>query len=259
MKPNDIELMKEWFLAYADSFIEKYPHAARELGLKKEHSLRVMNEMNAVSADLDCSAASAYAGRIAALLHDVGRFEQYAQYGTFADAHSVDHALLGLKVIHDNSLFESYNLNYADIISFAIENHNKLALPGHPDKEFLFVAKMLRDADKIDILRVVIGYYQNNDSEGVSAMLGLDDNDNMSDIVCRDILAGKTPRMEDCAGANDLKLLQMSWVYDINFPVSLQIIRERGYIDILKRHLPDVPMVREIYRQVNIRVDRLVS
>ena len=37
-----------------------------------------------------------------ALLHDVGRFEQYKRYGTFNDRKSVNHAALGVEIMKKN-------------------------------------------------------------------------------------------------------------------------------------------------------------
>lgn len=250
--------IQEWFYSYAESFIEKFPHSAEELHLKKEHSLRVMSEMETILEELACSEALSLAARIGALLHDVGRFEQYVRYGTFADAHSEDHALLGLKVIRQHAVLEQIQPYYAEMIRFAITHHNKLLVPCNTDEETQLMAKMLRDSDKIDILRVVTIYYQKGDAKSVSAMLNLPDDDSISDVVCRDVLNGKMPDVQDLASSNDLKLLQMSWIYDINFPVSLRIIKEHGYIDILKGHLPDVPVIEKIYNKVNSQMDHMI-
>jgi hypothetical protein len=37
---------------------------------------------------------------------------------------------------------------------------------------------------------------------------------------------------------NDFKLLQLSWVFDLNFPASFRLLLERGYIDRLAAALP---------------------
>ena len=48
-----------------------------------------------------------YTARAAALLHDAGRFQQYAEYKTFSDALSEDHAELGVKVIQNSGLLDN--------------------------------------------------------------------------------------------------------------------------------------------------------
>ena len=48
-----------------------------------------------------------------ALLHDIGRFEQYAKYRTFVDKDSVNHAELSVKVIDSNNILESLDLHFS--------------------------------------------------------------------------------------------------------------------------------------------------
>jgi hypothetical protein len=38
---------------------------------------------------------------------------------------------------------------------------------------------------------------------------------------------------------NDFKLLQLSWVFDLNFPESYVLMLERGYIEALAKTLPE--------------------
>jgi hypothetical protein len=45
-------------------------------------------------------------------------------------------------------------------------------------------------------------------------------------------------RLATVRSLNDFKLLQLSWVFDLNFPVSFRIIRERRLIEQLAATLP---------------------
>lgn len=42
------------------------------------------------------------------LLHDVGRFEQLRNYGTFIDAESIDHAMYGAQILFDEGKIRDY-------------------------------------------------------------------------------------------------------------------------------------------------------
>ena len=251
MTNKKLQHIEEWFIKYADSCIHEHPALAEELLLKKDHTFQVQDGGRTMAAELRCGEALTLMALAAALLHDVGRFRQFIDYGTFADSRSEDHAELGLKVIHEHSLLDDIEARHALMIEFAIRHHNKLALPAEGDEESLFLAKMLRDADKLDIFRVVTGYYRDNDSESLSAMLGLPDNDNISEKICKEILEGRIPRMEHLASCNDLKLMQMSWIYDINFPVTLRLIHQRAYMEMLYRSLPHLPVIKKIYNRIN--------
>ena len=101
------------------------------------------------------------------LLHDIGRFEQITKYGTFKDALSVDHAELGADILFKDNLFGNFvlqqetNLTLEEFnemkktVETAVRLHNKLKLPENMELETKTYAKILRDADKIDIFRVL--------------------------------------------------------------------------------------------------------
>jgi hypothetical protein len=44
---------------------------------------------------------------------------------------------------------------------------------------------------------------------------------------------------------NDFKLLQLSWVFDLNFPESFRLVRELRYLERLVALLPEETTVRE--------------
>jgi hypothetical protein len=50
---------------------------------------------------------------------------------------------------------------------------------------------------------------------------------------------------------NELKVLQMSWVFDINFQPTFAILKERNDIGKLAATLPDTPLLREALAFIN--------
>ena len=61
---------------------------------------------------------------------------------------------------------------------------------------------------------------------------------------------------------NDFKLMQISWVFDINFTPALQKVRDRGYIPAIIATLPASDELNSILNQVEeymIRIDQTVS
>ena len=49
---------------------------------------------------------------------------------------------------------------------------------------------------------------------------------------------------------NDFKLLQMAWIYDVNFPRTFEIVRERGYMEMIRDALPQSEKVSEMYATI---------
>lgn len=87
--------------------------------------------------------------QLCGLFHDIGRFEQYRKYQTYSDIHSTDHGDLGVSILkeHFNSI-ENY-----DLILFTTKNHNKLIIEETEDSKKLLFTKIVRDADKLDIMK----------------------------------------------------------------------------------------------------------
>lgn len=94
---------------------------------------------------------------------------------------------------------------------------------------------MLRDADKLDIWRVVTDYYKAAAANRNPAIeLDRPNLLRISDNICISLLQGKPADLEDVTTLNDLKLLQMGWVYDLNFPRSFRLLSERGYLETIR-------------------------
>jgi hypothetical protein len=196
------------------------------------------------------------------LLHDIGRFEQYRRYRTFVDSKSENHAALGVKIIEENRLLKEFGPDSAAIIRRAVACHNRLGVPEDGGEKFLLILRMLRDADKIDIWRVVTGYYHRPDnSRNPAVELDLPDTDDISDAVYRELAAGRSARMADLEVLNDFKLLQIGWVFDLNFPRSFELVLERRYLEAIRDALPrEDRRVEDIYSKARAYLeDRMLK
>jgi hypothetical protein len=63
-------------------------------------------------------------------------------------------------------------------------------------------------------------------------------------------LAKKIVKTEYLKTLNDFKLLQMGWVFDVNFSRTFQLIHERHYIEMIRDALPRSKKISEIYLTV---------
>ncbi|MBN2062538.1 MAG: HD domain-containing protein [Deltaproteobacteria bacterium] len=253
-----IRRLKNWFEAYVKGFYSDDPFIQKNMDLKAEHTLRVCEAILDIGRTLNLSSEDLCLAEVSALLHDIGRFEQFERYRTFSDYRSEDHAALGVKVIEGHHVLQDLEPDMANIILRAVEYHNRAALPEGEDDRALFFMKLLRDADKIDILRVVTDYYQNGGPDrNPSIELGLPDIDKVTDSVCSVLLRGKTAQMSKLKTLNDFKLLQIGWVYDMNFPRSFQIVRERRYLEkILDTISLRSDLVMEVYNRASAYLEQ---
>ncbi len=250
--------LKDRFEAYVHQFSSDDPIDQENIGLKVAHTLRVCEEIRDIGRSLDLCPEDLCLAEACALLHDIGRFKQYKEYGTFSDYRSEDHAALGVKVIKGNRLLDGLDSGTSEIILKVVGYHNRASLPPGEEERYLFFLKLLRDADKIDIWRVVTDYYQNRgDKRNHIIELDLPDTDQVSESVYNALMNGKLAKMSELKTLNDFKLLQLGWVYDLNFPRTFEIVRERGYLEKIRNALPkeSIP-VSEIYEQARSYLER---
>lgn len=243
--------LRTWFENYLHRFDVTDPDVRKNTDLKAAHSRRVCENIRDIGKSIALSRQDLVVAEAAAMLHDIGRFEQYQRYRTFVDHKSEDHAALGVRIIHENRLLEAFDQASADIIRQAVACHNRMTLPLDADAHSLLILKLLRDADKVDIWRVVTEYYQNSAANRNQAVeLDLPDNGNIAEPVYQALMRGNLVRMADMRTLNDFKLLQIGWIYDVNFRRTFEMIKENRYLDIIRDKLPQQsPRIDAIYER----------
>ncbi|MDP8228228.1 MAG: HD domain-containing protein, partial [Candidatus Electryoneaceae bacterium] len=83
--------IKEWVDDFTGQFMVDDEHITANLLLKLHHTYRVETEIKMLAESLALSTEDTYIARVIALLHDVGRFPQFAKYGTYSDRLSESH------------------------------------------------------------------------------------------------------------------------------------------------------------------------
>jgi putative nucleotidyltransferase with HDIG domain len=260
IKKETVSSFKTWFDDYAKSFYSGIPEDQRNIELKEAHTRRVCGEILDIGNTLGLDDEDLHLAEVMALFHDIGRFEQYSHYGTFSDLRSVDHAILGVKVLRKTGVLEMLDHSTADLILRCIAYHNRAFLPEDESARCLFFARLLRDADKLDILRVVTDYYQRKSGDRNGAIeLGLPDTLDISPEIYESLLAKEIVKTEYLKTLNDFKLLQMGWVFDVNFSRTFQLIHERHYIELIRDALPRSKTISEIYFTVRSYLEEHVK
>jgi putative nucleotidyltransferase with HDIG domain len=254
------DMFRNWFDQYVAGFTageDTAPDLATNIRLKKDHSKRVVKEMAWMAAQLGLDDQARDLADVMALFHDIGRFEQYARYRTFVDHRSENHAELGVRILRQHQVLDCLPPDQADLICRVISYHNRATLPDDDTGKCLFYARMLRDTDKLDIWRVLIDHYQRQGRDGNPAVaLGLPDTPDISDRVFEHVVNARIVEARHIRNLNDFKLLQIGWVFDINFLPALQQVKDRGYTDAICRSLPPSGRVTRIEQAVAAWFDR---
>jgi len=237
---NTLDYFRNWFKDYASSWSHKGEHALDAFSLKISHTSRVCDEIKCISESLGLSECEKNLSECVALFHDIARFEQYFKYGTFMDGKSEDHGDMGAEILEKEKLLDSLDEYTAEIILCAVKYHNKLEIPDGLNGENALYLRMLRDADKLDILKLAIDYYYREKTgyRNSALELELDDKTGISEGVLDEAIAGRKIRMSSMKSLSDFKILQMSWVNDLNFTKSRELFLARDYIGKIAATLP---------------------
>jgi len=245
MDRQELDNLKQWFSDYCRTFHTSNAEDQQNITLKQEHTLRVCDNMAEIARDLSLDEGRSMLAEAVALFHDVGRFPQYLKYHTFRDSVSVNHAALGARVLIENNVLGNALKREQDLIIRAVTLHNVFAVPEGLDRDALLFLKMIRDADKLDIWRVSLEYYTQSEAERASAVgLDLPDTDSYSPEVLESLRRTEMVQMSALKTLNDFKLLQLAWIFDLNFASSLRIVAERRTIERMAALLPDADEIR---------------
>jgi len=252
--------LKDRFEDYTAGFDSSEPIVQQNMTLKVEHTRRVCEAILTIGGSLDLSRDDMSIAEMCALLHDIGRFEQYQQYRTFLDHKSIDHAALGADVVQRLHLLEGVEPETAEMIVRTVKHHNRAALPENETPRGLLFLKLLRDADKVDIWRVTTEYYHRgfDHQRNRSIELDLPDEPQISDAVYDALINQTLAKMPDLKTLSDFKALLMGWVYDLNFPMTFQMVLEKKVLESIRGALPASSLrVDEIYGLARAYVEKM--
>jgi len=245
---------------YVDEYIKTFYSEDKEemLGIstKEEHTKYVTRNCRELAEHLGLDEHDVLLAELIGLLHDIGRFRQWQVYHTFVDANSEDHANLGLKVIVEIPFYKMLTKEEQEILLYAIGNHNKKEIAKTESQKKLLFAKIIRDADKLDIYRVLEPYLDVRVEFGNRLRFNPATNeDRFAEGFLEKFVNGEQVDYRLIETQNDRKLVRLMWAYDVNFSWTLQRIKSRGYIEKIINSLPKNAMVEKGVKKLNSYVD----
>lgn len=225
----NFELAEKSFQEY----LKNYDINDGSIALKIKHTYEVVKKSEYIAKGLKLDKENLKLAKIIALLHDIGRFEQIKEFGEFNDK-KIEHAEFGVKVLFDNGLIRKFikEEKYDDIIRKSIYNHNKFKIEESLNDIELLHSKIIRDADKLDNFRV-------KEKEKLEDMFPKIYNEKtinyetVSEKVYEDFIQHKCIKLEDRKTIIDYWVCVIAFIFDLNFKISLQYVKENNYIDIL--------------------------
>lgn len=216
----DLNKSKDEFIKYT----EKYDLNESKIEIKQEHSIRVMNISRKIAQELQLSQEEVDIATLIGLLHDIARFEQFKRYHTFRDAQSIDHGDLGVEILNKDIRKYIETDKYDELIKLAVKNHNKYKIQEGLDAKQKLFAQIIRDADKIDIIYEAIGIlWQKRQNEVEESTI--------TPAIFEQVLKNQLIKSEDKKTILDDVIAIVAFIFDINFKVSFEILKNRDYIN----------------------------
>ena len=227
----------------------KYTHmydlSVKENKYKYEHTLRVVEFAETICNNENFNDEEKNIALICSLLHDIARFEEWTKYNSWNE---IDHGDLGYDILNSNDYILKYvDKNYKDVVLNTVKYHNKRIIPEFLDEFTMKMVKIVRDADKLDILNTQYNPYNEK-----SLTLNMDyttqkklDENIIDNFISEKLLDRKlvTNIVEDI-------IFYLSYIFDINYKTSFKIIYDLRIIDIklelLKKLLFDESQIRII-------------
>ena len=251
----DLNKAKQEFLIY----IKKYDNTNFQIKRKIDHSFRVMELSRQIAESIGLNKEEIDLANLIGLLHDIGRFEQMTIYHTFNDNISIDHGNFGADILKKDNYIRNYitEEKYDDIIYTAIKNHNKFKIENNLDDTKLLFSKIIRDADKIDIL------YQGTCISWSNTIDEIENGKLVEESIRPFLEKRPVNRYKDfkqqSAQINHL-LTVLGFTFDFNFDFSYKFIKEKDYMNkIIDRFIFKDKETKELIEKVrsiiNIYID----
>jgi hypothetical protein len=241
MQKEDLDFFRKWFLDYVDHFSSTDSFIQNNIMMKIEHTGRVCENILLIAESEKVKEEGCRLAETIALFHDLGRFKQFMKYKTFKDSESENHALLGINILKSAGILSRLSLREKNLILKAVEYHNLIEIPRckEDSEELLFYSRLIRDADKLDVLRVVSENYDEKGKIRNPALeIYLPDTAGCSEYIITDILNNRMAKMGDVKNLNDLRLLRLSWVFDINFSTTFSLLKRHKYLNTIISSMP---------------------
>ena len=285
----DRKKVEDTFKKYTDN----YDTSDEKIKLKVDHTYRVAALSERIAESLGLNKEDTDLAWLIGMLHDIGRFEQLKNYGTFSDADSIDHAHYGVKLLFDEGLiwkfidemdmddlrnadnkFKNENIceRYLDsgkgkenskkdvaeldILKTAIWNHSAYRVEDGLSERVMMFCDIIRVADKIDILKV-------NYDVTLEVIYDVTTEELKNSKVTDEVM---NAFMEHHAVLRSLKKTPIdnlighaALVFELVYSESFKIVREQGYLEKMLSYVSNNPETLKQFKIMHRDMDEFLE
>lgn len=231
------------------SYVNAYDIRDEKVRLKIEHTYRVSDLCETIAKSLKLPEEDVDLVWLVGILHDVGRFEQLKNYGTFIDEQSIDHGEYGAEILFTQGKIRDYTEDASEdeVIRTAVRYHNAYRIPQLSDARTEELCHIVRDADKIDILKVNVDFPLEEIYNVTSGELR---SGRITGEVLECFKEEKAVLKKLKKSAVDNVAGHISLVYELVYPVSLELVRKQGYLEKLMDFPSEDPVTVEQFGEI---------
>lgn len=246
-----IEALRRLYDGYVDTYRLQDGALPRLMQLKRAHTGFVVKNAALIADGEGFGPLERETSLAAALLHDTGRYEQLKLYNTFRDSESVDHAVFSHDIVRERGWLNAAGVARPDAVLAAVLYHNRRELPDGLDSVTLAASQTVRDADKLDIFRVLQNEVDTTDWRNDSRAfwnLAVSAPPNPEVVSC--IEAGRPVDYQAIKSLADFVLIQVGWMISgLAYATSRRVCAERGHLAYRRNflhQLTDAPSVDRV-------------
>lgn len=261
MDTQQLNTIQNRFTEYAQGFFGQDNFINFNLHLKLCHSYKVQQESAYIAEELELSDHDQKLANVIGLLHDTGRFPQFVKYQTYIDAKSESHSEMGIEAISQYGLLDGVSKSDTEIIITAIKYHSVKDVPSGLNEQCQLHTKIVRDADKLDIFRVVIAAYKLYDKDPSKYRYEVEypNNGQYSAKILEAVMRKEKIDYQLLTSIDDARLLQLAWAFDINFVPALRRIVKKKYLEEMTKFMPDTPDIKRATEFVLDHVNQRIN
>ena len=223
----DRKKVREQFASYTRNYNAEDP----KIALKIAHTYHVADNCEEIAKSIGLRCEDADFAWLSGMLHDIGRFEQVKRYTTFIDSESVDHAEFGADLLFGKEhLAPDYygERAYDEMLETVIRQHNKYRIDAVVTGRTLTFCNILRDADKVDILRVNVEtpmeeIYNVSEEELLSS--------GVSDKVMAQVREHHAVNRDVMVSPAEHLIGHIALSFELVYPKSRELAKKQGYLD----------------------------
>ena len=256
MNRNEYESLFNSFFKYIDVFRENDGHFCPLLEEKINHIKRVTSNALFIAKNENWSEEDCLIAELCGLYHDIGRFSQYSEFKSFSDSKSVNHGQRGYDVIIEKNIFAEISQVDAKIILDSVHYHNALSVPNELSENSKKFVNLTRDADKLDIFFMLTTTIEANTLDKHQNLLWNLPIGKANPVIVEKLMSNNQALYSDIKSGTDVCLLQLCWLYGINYKSSFFKLKENNTVETIASILPKTNDILDCINHINTFVSK---